>query len=189
MPGQQTGQPGFPQAGGPPTAAGNLINQLLTTPRPGGLNGLGGVQQGAVDPNANSGFGAITTGSLSSPSSPAGAATPTAAAGQTIGGGIAGVASKLEQVGIKIYKDEKSYHKWEFVYDITKDPARTGGTVPQAAPPPGTPIGGGTPGGNPLGASPGAATGTALGTPGANGMPSQTGNPPPAPPMTPVIPQ
>ena len=62
------------------------------------------------------------------------ATTQTGTAAQTIGGGIAGVASKLEQDGIKIYNDQKSYNKWEFVYDITKDPARTGGTVPQAAP-------------------------------------------------------
>ncbi len=49
LPGQQ--QPNQTPTG-PPTAAGNLINQILTTPRPGGLNGLNGVQQGAIDPNA-----------------------------------------------------------------------------------------------------------------------------------------
>jgi hypothetical protein len=196
MPGQ-AGAPGQPPGqpmGGPPTAAGNLIGQLLTTPRPGGLNGLGGVQQGAIDPNANSGqnmngFGA-TAGTLSSPT---GTAPPAPAAGQTIGGGIAGVASKREQEGIKIYKDQKSYHKWEFVYDITKDPARTGGAVPQAAPPPGTPIGGGTPGsppgGQPPGTQLGAQPGAFPGTPGANGMPSPNGSPVPTPPQTPVTPQ
>jgi hypothetical protein len=137
-PGQpfQGGFPGQQQAnqppGTPPTAAGNLINQILTTPRPGGLNGLNGVQQGAIDPNAaaatNPAFG-------TNPTSTATTQTPTAA--QTvIGGGIAGVASKLEEDGIKIYKEQTSYHKWEFVYDITKDPARGGGTVPQAAPQP-----------------------------------------------------
>jgi hypothetical protein len=188
-PGQQPGQPGFPQTGGP-TAAGNLINQLLTTPRPGGLNGLGGVQQGAtVDANGNpiqnaNGLGPAAGNPLSPPSSPTGAATPTPAAGQTIGGGIAGVASKLEQEGIKTYKKEKSYHKWEFVYDITQDPARTGGTVPQAAPPPGTPIGGGTPG-----AQPGGQPGVLLGTPNANGTPPSFGNSSPAPPQTPITPQ
>jgi hypothetical protein len=188
-PGQPGGQQGFPQVNGPPTAAGNLINQLLTTPRPGGLNGLGGVQQGAVDPNAISnqnanGFGTTATSSLSSPTG----ATPAPAAGQTIGGGIAGVASKLEQDGIKIYKEQKSYHKWEFVYDITKDPARSGGTVPQAAPPPGTPIGGGTPGA-PIGAQPGAQPSSLLGTAGANGIPSPSGGGLPNPPQTPVNPQ
>ena len=101
--------------------------------------------------------------------------------------------SKREQEGIKIYKDQKSYHKWEFVYDITKDPARTGGAVPQAAPPPGTPIGGGTPGsppgGQPPGTQLGAQPGAFPGTPGANGMPSPNGSPVPTPPQTPVTPQ
>jgi hypothetical protein len=175
MPGQAGGTPGQP-GGGPPTSAGNLINQLLTTPRPGGLNGLGGVQQGAIDPNAlsnqNPNGAGTAIGTLSAPNGPA---TVTPTAGQTIGGGIAGVASKFEQEGIKIYKEQKSYHKWEFVYDITKDPARTGGAVPQGAPPPGTPIGGGTPGATTPGAQPGT-------QPGANGMP-------PTPPQPPVTPQ
>jgi len=167
FPGQQ--QPNQPVGGGPPSAAASLIGQILTTPRPGGLNGLGGVQQGAVDPNANaqgaasSSFGAT--------------ATPTATAAQTIGGGIAGVASKLEEDGIKIYKDQKSYHKWEFVYDISKDPARTGAAagLPQGAPPPGTPIGGAAPN----------ATPPANGTPAMNGTPATNTTTPPAPPVPP----
>jgi hypothetical protein len=151
FPGQQPNQPAN---GGPPTAAANLIGQILTTPRPGGLNGLGGAPQGTTDPNAqgNAQGGNLTTA----------AATPTATAAQTIGGGMAGVASKLEEDGIKLYKDQKSYNKWEFVYDITKDPARTGGAVPQAAPPPGTPIGSTTPNG----------TATTTSTPGQNATPS-----------------
>jgi hypothetical protein len=53
-------------------------------------------------------------------------------AGQTIGGGIAGVATKLEEDGIKVYKDQTAYNKWEFVYDVTKDSSRGGGAaVPQ----------------------------------------------------------
>jgi hypothetical protein len=198
MPGQVGGAPGQPQ-GGPPTAAGNLIGQLLTTPRPGGLNGLGGVQQGATDPNAIANQNANGLGTaVGTLSSPTGTATPTPAAGQTIGGGMAGVASKREQEGIKIYKEQKSYHKWEFVYDITKDPARTGGAVPQGAPPPGTPIGGGPPGTpfggqppgtQPLGVQPGAQPGALPGTPGANGMPSPNGGALPAPPQTPFTPQ
>jgi hypothetical protein len=156
-PGQQPNQPG----NGPPSAAANLIGQILTTPRPGGLNGLGGVQQGTTDPNAV-GANTSTTGAT--------APAPTPAAGQTIGGGLAGVASKLEEEGIKIYKEQKSYHKWEFVYDITKDPARVGGAVPQGTPPPGTPIGG---------AAPGAPNATAAptGTP----TPNSTATPAPAP--------
>ena len=124
----------------PPTAA-NLINQILTTPRPGGLNGLGGQQQATVDQNgnpvpANNGFGGASTGfpagGLSAPNT--GTALP-AMQGQTIGGGIAGVASKIQQDGIKTYKDRTPYNEWEFVYDITKDPLRGGGgAAPTAAP-------------------------------------------------------
>jgi hypothetical protein len=158
VPGQQPNQPGT----GPPTAAANLIGQLLTTPRPGGLNGLGGVQQGTTDPNAQAG---TTTGGTGTTT-----AAPTATAAQTIGGGMAGVASKLEEKGIKIYKDQKSYNKWEFVYDITKDPARTGaGAIPTGAPPPGTPIGG-APGGTNASSANSAATGTA--TPGSTATPA-----------------
>jgi hypothetical protein len=91
---------------------------------------------------------------------------------------MAGVASKYEQEGIKVYKDQTSYNKWEFVYDITKDPARGGGTVPQAA----APANGTTPMPNsfaPQSTSP-FGTGTATTTP----------PPPPAPPaQMPVTPQ
>jgi hypothetical protein len=173
FPGQQGGVPGQqPNQPGPPGAAANLIGQLLTTPRPGGLNGLGGVQQGTTDPNAQGNAqGGTATSSLGAGTTTAAptATTPTATAAPTIGGGMAGVASKLEEDGIKVYKDQKSYNKWEFVYDITKDPARTGGAVPQSAPPPGAPIGG----------APGAPNATAAptGTP----TPNSTAIPTPAP--------
>ncbi len=58
-----------------------------------------------------------------------GALTVQQPAAQQIGGGIAGVASKITQDGIKIYKDQKTYNKWEFVYDITKDTSRVGGAA------------------------------------------------------------
>jgi hypothetical protein len=110
--------------GGPPPAAANLINQILTTPRPGGLSGVeqtvpaGQFGQGIPAAGGNS-FGAPIQGN----------------AGQTIGGGIAGVASKLEREGIKHYNERSAYHEWEFVYDMSKDPLRSGagrgGAVPQ----------------------------------------------------------
>jgi hypothetical protein len=112
-----TGQNG--QTPNPAPAGAGLIGQLLTSPRPGGLAGLNGTPTAAA-----------TTGTA-----------PAATTGQTIGGGIAGVASKREQEGIKSYKDRTKYNEWEFVYDITKDTSRTGGAVPAGAPPPGTPIG------------------------------------------------
>lgn len=100
--------------------------------------------------------------------------------GQTIGGGIAGVASKVKEEGIKVYNDQTAYNKWEFVYDITKDPMRNGGgaAMPQAgaglpnAQPPGTPA-------SPGGAFGAPATPSAPG--GAFGAPA-TPSAPPAPP-------
>ncbi|MEP6715030.1 MAG: hypothetical protein ABJC09_05625 [Terriglobia bacterium] len=117
QPGQQPGQPG--QSTGLPTSAANLINQILTTPRP--QPGQGS-QGGPTPGDASS--------SLGSGQQPA-------QQGQIIGGGIAGVASKYEQEGIKIYNDRSAYNQWEFVYDLTKDRARQGaqGVMPQGAPP------------------------------------------------------
>ena len=120
--GQQNQQPG---AAPPPGGAAGLINQLLTTPRPGGLNGMGGVQIGVPNPAVVGQTGATTSTLGGAPGTP----LPPAAGQTVIGGGIAGVASKLEEDGIKVYNDQSSYNKWEFVYDITKDPARTGATA------------------------------------------------------------
>jgi hypothetical protein len=141
LPGQQPNQPGQP-----PTAAANLINQLLTSPRPGGLNGING--QPTVDQFGNQ----VGGGSNQIGGNPVGSApqqnpaanaqnqqnnttgTPVAnlasqGQNQTIGGGIAGVASKLEKEGIKIYRERSAYNEWEFVYDITKDSSRGGGAA------------------------------------------------------------
>jgi hypothetical protein len=62
--------------------------------------------------------------SLTSAPAAAGTATTTAAGQQTIGAGLAGVASKREQEGIKTYNQRKKYNEWEFVYDISKDPSK-----------------------------------------------------------------
>jgi hypothetical protein len=80
--------PGFPQPGqGPPgapnNAAADLIRNILTTPRPGGM------------PQQTMG-------------------------GQTIGGGIAGVATTLEGESVKIYNDRSLYQEWEFIFDPAK---------------------------------------------------------------------
>ena len=64
------------------TPGANVIDQLLTTPRPGGLNGLGAQSASVDNSGSDSGTPVATT-----------AATQTTAA-QTIGGGIAGIASK-----------------------------------------------------------------------------------------------
>ena len=83
-----SGAPGGLPSGGPgqvPTAAADLIRQILTTPRAGGMPGAQGVAQGGL------------------------------------GAGIAGVASKREATGIKIYNERTRYDEWEFVYDQTKE--------------------------------------------------------------------
>ena len=112
---------GQPQQGA--NLAQQMIQQILTSPRPGGA--------------------------------------PLAANGQTIGGGIAGVASNADAEGIMVYKDHKNYKEWEFIFDPTKvlNPPNplTGGL--------GTPASqlgsiGGSPAGTPVGGAPG------LGTPG-----------------------
>ena len=105
------------QMNAPPQSAANLINQILTTPRPmPGLPSQGGIAGGfAQQPNT----GTATQGGVTT---------------QTIGGGMAGVASKYEQEGIKLYNDRSSYNQWEFVYDMSKDPTRANGqTVGQTA--------------------------------------------------------
>jgi hypothetical protein len=40
--------------------------------------------------------------------------------GLTIGGGIAGVASKAEGEGVKVYNDHTLYEEWEFIFDPAK---------------------------------------------------------------------
>ncbi len=131
----QTAMPGQP--GAPPAAAANLINQLLTSPRPGGLNGnMGTPATPGMDPNAATAVsGAVAPGAAvgSAPGVP-NTGTPIAGAvGTTISGGIAGVASKAEGEGIKRYNDRSKYSEWEFIYDLSKDLSRAGGgqTLPQ----------------------------------------------------------
>lgn len=129
----QTGQ----TSNGMPVPAGaNMINQLLTTPRPGGMPGMN-IQGGQTAPTVDQ-YGNPVTAANPLTGTPNAAATTTAApapaAAQVVGGGIAGVASKREQEGIKIYNEKKKYNEWEFVYDITKDKSRSGAMVAAPAP-------------------------------------------------------
>jgi hypothetical protein len=124
---QQT-QPNIP-------AGVNLINQLLTGPRPGGLNGVNG-QNGQQQPTIDQYGNPVPANPLTGNTAGNAVATvapapPVVAAAPTIGGGIAGVASKREQEGIKIYNEKKKYNEWEFVYDVNK--AR-GAAAPPPAP-------------------------------------------------------
>jgi len=135
--------PGYPQPGTTPgtqgpNAAAEMINRILTTPRPGGM--------------------------------------PAAGTGQTMGGGIAGVASNGEGEGVMVYNDRSLYKEWEFIFDPSKvkplpnpnavgatlngTPASQMGSMPAQSGM--TPVGGG-----PLNQNP--ASGTPPGTP--PGMP------------------
>ena len=49
------------------------------------------------------------------------------AGGMQLGGGIAGVASKYEAEGIKVYNERTAYQEWEFIYDPKNDRALGGG--------------------------------------------------------------
>jgi type II secretory pathway pseudopilin PulG len=86
QPGSNGTPPGFPQPGtvaGQANPAADMIRNILTTPRPGGM------------PQTNPG-------------------------GQTIGGGIAGVATTAEGEGVKVYNDRTLYQEWEFIFDPQK---------------------------------------------------------------------
>lgn len=95
-PGPGSGSQSFGNSATPPglpvNPAAQMIQQLLTTPNPRGLQQAG-----------------LQTGSVG------------------LGGGIAGVASKVDAEGIKIYKEKTNYKEWEFVYDPTKDQQRQAG--------------------------------------------------------------
>lgn len=119
--GSAGGRPGAGASGasgaGGLTSAKDILEGLLTRPRPGGLQGL--QQQRGIQP---------------------------AGAGRGMGAGIAGVASKVEMKGILVYDEQESIHKWEFVYDAQKaasksatDPAQRGvrSNQPGSAPSPG----------------------------------------------------
>jgi hypothetical protein len=76
-------------------AATSMIQNMLTTPRPGGF--------------------------------------PGSSSGQSVGGGLAGVASTLESDSIMVYNDQNAYNLWEFVFDPSKvrtppNPMQTTGT-------------------------------------------------------------
>jgi len=97
--GPGSGIPGAPGTGQSTQAtAAGIINNLLTTPRPGGM--------------------------------------PSNMPGATIGGGIAGVASKYQAEGIMVINQRTKINEWEYIFDASKwraPPNPVGGAV-------GTPI-------------------------------------------------
>lgn len=130
------------QIGGSPVAAGGVMTPGVQA---GGFNQGGSFNQGggqAAD---------VIRGILTSPR-PGGLAgiqgnRRDTGSGSMFKGGIAGVATKREEMGVKVYEGRQMYNEWEFVYDYRKDD-RFGGAA--AGP------GGGTAGGmaGPAGALP-----------------------------------
>ena len=43
-----------------------------------------------------------------------------------LGAGLVGVATKLDQKGIRLYKDHSNYSEWEFLYEQPKQQAQAG---------------------------------------------------------------
>jgi hypothetical protein len=93
----------------------------------------------------------------------------------SIGGGIAGVASKYKGPSIKVYDDQQRYEKWEFIYDPKKDSALNKGLPQQQAV---------TNPGNTLGQSSGSTFNNNSSTFNNSGG-AQQPSPPPAPPAPP----
>ncbi|HLN03318.1 MAG TPA: hypothetical protein VK335_28760 [Bryobacteraceae bacterium] len=140
--GQNPAQPTTPGQGLQPGTPGAPQSPVSAFPGiPGGPVNPGAQQPGGLptDPNANPygqqpGLNPAQTGAnpaadlirnlLTQPRAMPGS-QPTAAGGTQISSGsIAGVASKVERRGIKIYNERDKYNEWEFIYDFSKD--RTG---------------------------------------------------------------
>ena len=86
--GARGGQPGGFGAQGAGSQAASIIGNLLTQPRPGGLAGLRGAGRQQMQ-----------------------------GSGPGMTGGIAGVASKVEERGVKVYEGREYFNEWEFVFD------------------------------------------------------------------------
>jgi hypothetical protein len=162
----QGGQQG--QMGGLPGQPGNPVNSQTggvsagypTTP---GSNGAppGFAQPGMqMNQQAQSAAASMIQGLLTTPR-PGG--MPTNMPGSSMGGGIAGVASKFEADGIMVINERTAINEWEYIFDANKyrvPPNPISGTVGTPLSPmgpgggTGTPIG--TPIGSPVGAPPGA---------------------------------
>ncbi len=155
LPGQASpGQSGTPPAPGsaPPTTSAPPVNSAG-----GGISVFGGLSgsgystapgaNGSTQPPMQGTLQGQTTGApgggpagsaqtaqqliqgiLTSPR-PGGApgAATTGGIGGVQGGGLAGFASKFEGEGIKVYNEQPEIQKWEFVYDMSKDPLVNGG--------------------------------------------------------------
>jgi hypothetical protein len=127
---QQYPQPGQPQPYQPyPGAPGAPVNsqtggvspQPFPVPQPGQTPGFPGGQPGMDVTQQSNAAQDMLNRALYGPR-PGGAPTGNTigGAGQTLGSGIAGFASKAEADSIMVYNDHSKYNEWEFIYDPAK---------------------------------------------------------------------
>lgn len=161
--------PGQIQSGGQTVPFGQPFGQV----QPGQQAGQPGVQPGATgQPGQNAAAASMIWNQLTTPRQPPAGLFNNAAQGQSMGTGIAGVASMAEMTGIKIYKEREKYNEWEFLYDLAEDAGARGMAGQgnqQGQGIPGTPgFGGGQSG---FGANPGFGGGQRIGGPGNGQIP------------------
>jgi type II secretory pathway pseudopilin PulG len=137
LPGQQfpgqplTGQPTNLPAGFQMGPNGQLIPIPIGGPTPiPGLPGLSTPGLPAGTPQTNPGLQAIQQILTTPRAPPTGVGAPQ---NNTIGGGIAGIASTHTGPSIKVYKERQKYEEWEFIY-VPAQAAGGAGAVPGTAP-------------------------------------------------------
>jgi len=149
QPGQQFGQQFGQQPGQQPGfQPGNAMNGQGGMPP--GIPGMPGSTPGAQ--GAQSAASAMISGLLTTPR-PGG--MPSTMPGATVGGGIAGVASKYEAEGIMVINERTAINEWEYIFDQTKyraPPNPVSGTVGTPQQPMG--MGAGSTGPTPTGPTP-----------------------------------
>jgi len=125
-----SGFPGTPNTPFNPSAPQSGAMMPDGAPQPGSPGNPMPTGQPGVDPSQPGGAQAadLIRNLLTRPRPFPGSDSPTGSnmpgGGSQIGGGIAGVASKVEKPSIKIYNERDQYNEWEFIYDFAKD--RTG---------------------------------------------------------------
>jgi len=120
FPGQFTPYPGMP---GPPVSS--QTGGVSPTPYPTQPGSQGtppnfpqpGLQ--GINPAQANAAAQIINRILMTPN-PIGIAGIQGGPGNVMGGGIAGVASTVEDEGIMVYNDRSKYNEWEFIYDYSK---------------------------------------------------------------------
>ena len=113
--------PPNPFAGGqsyPGAAPGSVPQPAGTNPQMFG-QGSGTSNPGQLSTDAQNAAAALIGNMLRSPR-PQAATGNASNTGQTIGGGIAGIASKFDSDSIMVFSDRTDYAEWEFIFDPAK---------------------------------------------------------------------